>query len=301
MAYDNLLARLAQGRVLVSDGAMGTMLHQYGLQAGECPESWCISHPDIVKGVQEAYIASGSDIVGTNSFGANSLKLRQHRLADKVLEFNRAAVALAKAAMGSRGYVAGSVGPTGHILTQEGGDVSSEEVYDVYQEQVLALAAGGVDVICLETMSSLHEAVQGIKAIKENTNILVACTFTFQASPKGFRTMMGLKPDRAARDAVVAGADIVGANCGNGITDMIEITRQMRTSCPGVPILIQPNAGVPVLENGRTVFRESPAYMASCLPALLQAGANIVGGCCGTTPDHIAALAKVLREIMARP
>jgi 5-methyltetrahydrofolate--homocysteine methyltransferase len=292
----NLLERLAEGAVLISDGAMGTFLQAKGLAAGECPESWCISHPDVVKGIAEAYIASGADMVETNSFGGSSFKLTLYGLGDKVREFNRAAAALAREAMKDKGYVAASVGPTGHIAEEEGGDVTAAEFYEAFQQQVLALAEGGADAICVETMSSLIEAVQGVKAAKQNTGLPVLCTFTFELGPKGFHTMMGVTPGRAAKEAVAAGADIIGANCGNGIDNMIEIARHMRAAAPHVPILIHANAGLPVVEDGRTVFKETPQYMASRVKALIGAGANIIGGCCGTTPEHIAAMAKAVRS-----
>ncbi|HTX79346.1 MAG TPA: homocysteine S-methyltransferase family protein [Longilinea sp.] len=294
---DTLLQQLAQGRILISDGAMGTFLHAKGLGAGECPESWCISHPDVVKSIAEAYIAAGSDIVETNSFGGTAFKLKHYGMADKVKEFNRGAAALAKQAMGSKGYVAASVGPTGQILQDEGGDAAPAQLYEAFKEQVTALAEGGADAICVETMSSLQEAIQAIKSAKENTPLPVICTFTFEAGPKGFRTMMGLKPDRAAREAVAAGADVIGANCGNGIANMIEITKQMRAAAPNTPILIHANAGAPVLEDGKTVFKETPEYMASRVKELIEADVSIIGGCCGTTPEHIAAMAKVARAL----
>jgi len=296
----NLLERIIQGEILISDGAMGTFLHAKGLGAGECPESWCVSHPDVVKGIAEAYVAAGSDIVETNSFGGSSFKLKAYGFAGQVREFNRASAALAKQAMGDKGYVAASVGPTGHIAEEEGGDVTLDRLYDCFKVQIMALAEGGADAICVETMSSLSEAVQAIKAAKENTVLPVICTFTFEAGAKGFRTMMGVKPDRAAKQAAAAGADIVGANCGNGIDNMIEITKQMRAAVPGVPILIHANAGAPVVENGKTIFKETPEYMASRVKDLIEAGANIIGGCCGTNPDHIAAMAKVARALAAK-
>ena len=292
----SLLERIAQGEVLISDGAMGTFLHAKGLQAGECPESWCVSHPDVVKSIVTAYIESGSDIVETNSFGGSAFKLKPYGHGTQVAEFNRAAAVLAKAAMAGKGYVAASVGPTGHIVEEEGGDTTAEQLYSAFREQVVALAEGGADAICIETMSSPAEAVQAIKAAKENTNLPVICTFTFEHGAKGFRTMMGTKPERAAREAVDAGADIIGANCGNGIANMIEITKQMRAAAPGTPILIHANAGAPEVENGKTVFKETPEYMASRVNELIEAGANIIGGCCGTTPAHIAAIAQVVRK-----
>ena len=295
----NLLERIGAGEVLISDGAMGTFLHAKGLTAGECPESWCVSHPDVVKSIAAAYVAAGSDIVETNSFGGSAYKLKPYGFAEKVTEFNRAAAILAKEVIGVKGYVAASVGPTGHIVEDEGGDVSERQLYDAFKQQVLALAAGGADAICVETMSSLAEAVQAIRAAKENTGLPVICTFTFEPGVKGFRTMMGLRPDRAAREAAAAGADIVGANCGNGIANMIEITKQMRAAVPGVPILIHANAGMPVVEDGKTVFKEAPDYMASRVLELVAAGANIVGGCCGTNPDHIRAMARVVRSTAA--
>jgi 5-methyltetrahydrofolate--homocysteine methyltransferase len=296
----SLLDRIAQGEILVSDGAMGTFLHAKGLGAGECPESWCISHPDVVKGIAEAYIEAGSNIVETDSFGGTSFKLAPYGLTDKVAEFSHAAAKLAKEAIAGKGYVAASVGPTGHILEDEGGDTTPEQLYAAFKTQVVALAEGGADAICVETMSSVAEAVQAIKAAKENTKLPVICTFTFEAGAKGFRTMMGAKPDRAAKAAVAAGADIVGANCGNGIDNMIEITRQIRAAVPGTPILIHANAGAPVLENGKPVFKETPEYMASKVASLVEAGANIIGGCCGTNPAHIAAIAKAARPLTAK-
>ena len=290
--------RLALGDILISDGAMGTLLQASGLKPGECPEWWCISHPDVVKGIHEAYLAAGSDMVETNSFGGTCYKLKPYGLADKVRELNLAAVALAKQATAGKGYVAASVGPTGQIVQDEGGDVAPQDLYKAFKEQVVALAEGGADALCIETMGSLLEAVQAIKAGKECTKLPVICTFTFQAGTRGFRTMMGVTPERAAREAVAAGADIVGANCGSGIAHMIEITRQMRAVQPHTPILINANAGMPVLEGEKTVFKDTPEFMASQVDALIKAGAQIIGGCCGTTPEHIAAMARAAHGIV---
>ncbi|MHB0912344.1 MAG: homocysteine S-methyltransferase family protein [Armatimonadota bacterium] len=291
----SILERIAEGEVLISDGAMGTFLQAKGLQPGECPETWNVSHPDEVKSIAEAYIAAGSDIVETNSFGGTSYKLKEFGLADKVGEFNKAAARLAKEAMDGKGYVAASVGPTGQIVEDEGGNVTEEDLYNSFKEQVLALAEGGADALCIETMSSVAEAVQAVKAAKENTDLPVICTFTFEPGARGFRSMMGVNPERAAEESVAAGADIIGANCGNGIANMIEIVKEMRAAAPTTPILVHANAGMPVFEGGKTVFKETPEDMAARVKELIEAGANIIGGCCGTNPDHIRAMAKAAK------
>jgi len=290
-----LLERIAAGEILISDGAFGTFLQAKGLLPGESPEAWCISHPDAVKSIAEAYIAAGSDIVETDSFGGTTFKQREFGLADQVDAFNTASARLAKEAMGAKGYVAASVGPTGQIVEDEGGDVTEEQLYNEFKQQVVALAAGGADALCIETMSSVSEAVQAIKAAKDNTKLPVICTFTFEPGAHGFRTMMGVTPARAAEEAVEAGADIIGANCGNGIANMIEITKEMHAAVPSTPILIHANAGMPVLEDGKTVFKDTPADMAARVKELIAAGANIIGGCCGTTPEHISAMAKAAK------
>jgi 5-methyltetrahydrofolate--homocysteine methyltransferase len=291
----SLLERLAKGEILISDGAMGTFLQAKGLKPGESPESWCVTHPAVVKSVAEAYVAAGSDIVETDSFGGTTYKQREFGLSDQVDAFNKASAQLAKEAICGKGYVAASVGPTGQIVEDEGGNVTPDDLYNAFKQQVIALAAGGADALCIETMSSRVEAAQAIKAAKENTSLPVICTFTFEAKTRGFRTMMGVTPAQAAVAAVEAGADVVGANCGNGIANMVEITREMRAAVPNAPILIHANAGMPVLENGKSVFKETPSDMAARVSDLIDAGANIIGGCCGTTPDHIAAIAKAAK------
>ncbi|MHB9026121.1 MAG: homocysteine S-methyltransferase family protein [Armatimonadota bacterium] len=291
-----LLERLARGEILVSDGAMGTLLQAQGLQPGECPESWCVTHPDAVRAIAAAYVAAGSDIVETNSFGGTRCKLREYGLEDKVVEFNRAAAALAKEAVGENGFVAASVGPTGLIVEDEGGTASPEELYAAYAEQVTALAEGGADAFCIETQMSIPEAVQAVKAAKDCTDLPVICTFTFTEGARGFRTVMGAAPVQTAEATLDAGADIIGANCGTGIAGMIEVARQLRAAAPSVPILIQANAGLPILEGGKTVFKESPEDMAARVADLLAAGATLLGGCCGTTPAHIVAMAKAVRK-----
>jgi 5-methyltetrahydrofolate--homocysteine methyltransferase len=290
-----LLERLSSGGVLVSDGATGSLLQSAGLPAGASPESWCLSRPEVVRGVAEAYFAAGSDMVLTNSFGGSPLKLARHGLAERAGELNRTAATLAREAAGSGKFVAGSVGPTGRIVWDEGGDVTPAELYDAFREQVEGLADGGADAICVETMSSLAEALEAVRASKEHTTLPVFCTFSFALGRRGFRTMMGISPEVAALEAAAAGADVIGTNCGNGIENMIEIVRQMHAAVPDRPILAQANAGMPELVDGVTVYPETPEYMSSRVGELIAAGATIVGGCCGTTPQHIAAIAEVVR------
>jgi len=295
----SILERIAAGEILISDGAWGTFLQAKGLQPGECPESWNVTHPDDVRDVAAAYVAVGSDMVESDSFGGTYYKLKEFGLGDKVAEYNKAAAKISKEAIGDKGYVIASVGPTGQIVEDEGGDVTEEDLYNAFKEQVVALAEGGADALCIETMSSVAEAVQAIKAGKENTNLTIICTFTFEPGANGFRSMMGVTPARAAEECVAAGADIIGANCGNGIANMIEITKELRAAAPNTPILIHANAGMPVFEGGTTVFKETPEDMAARVAELIAAGANIIGGCCGTNPNHIAAMAKAAKATVA--
>jgi 5-methyltetrahydrofolate--homocysteine methyltransferase len=293
----SILERLAGGEILVSDGAMGTFLQDKGLAPGECPESWCVTHPGDVRDIAAAYVGAGSDVVLTNSFGGSRFKLREYGFEDKVAEFNRAAVRLAREAAYGKAYVAASVGPTGLIVESEGGSTSEKELYEAFRQQIIALVEGGADVICVETMLSVAEAVQAVRAAKENTNLPIACTFTFEPGARGFRTMMGATPASASEAALEAGADIIGSNCGNGIEGMIEVTREIRAALPNAPILIHSNAGVPCLEGSMTVFKDTPEDMAGQVKDMVDAGANIIGGCCGTNPEHIRAMVAAVRAI----
>jgi 5-methyltetrahydrofolate--homocysteine methyltransferase len=288
------------GRLLVSDGAWGTFLHQKGMKPGECPEKWNLTRPEDVLDIAASYIKAGADMIETNSFGSNRFKLKRYGLEDKTRAINEAAARISRQAAGSQKYVLGSIGPSGIILLL--GDTSPEELYDAFREQAVALEAGGADTIIVETMSDLEEAIIAVKAAKENTMCEVICTMTFEKTRNGeYKTMMGVSPADIPLKLQEAGADIIGSNCGNGTEAMIDITRELRAVSPDMPIIIQGNAGMPKYIQGQTVFQETPEETASFVPDLIEAGANIIGGCCGTTPEHIRLIAEIISIVKKWP
>jgi 5-methyltetrahydrofolate--homocysteine methyltransferase len=292
----SLLAALKKGNILISDGAWGTILHQRGLQAGECPELWNETHHDEVFAIAKSYIDAGADMILTNSFGGSPIKLNHYNLKKKAAELNELAGAISREAAGENHFVLGSIGPTGAMLMM--GDVSEQELYDGFFIQADALKRGGVDAICVETMSALDEAQIAVRAAKDATGFEIVCTFTFEKKVDGhFRTMMGVTPEEMVSALKEADADIIGANCGNGFEQMIDIVRDIRSVDRLIPILIHANAGLPIFKDGKIVFPETPDMMASRVQELIASGANIVGGCCGTTPAHIKALGNKIKEI----
>lgn len=286
---------LKDGKVLVSDGAWGTFLQKRGLKPGECPELWCVEHRDVVIEIARSYIEAGSDMIETNSFGGNRFKLEHFSLAGRTVELNEVAAAISREAAGDKKHVIASVGPTGKLLLM--GDVSEVQIYDAFSEQIAALEKGGADACCIETFAAIDEATLAVKAAKENTGLEIICTFTFEKTVRGdYRTMMGVSPADMASAMVEAGADIIGTNCGNGMAQMIDIVREIRKAVPEIPILVHANAGMPVNVDGIDTFPETPDKMAKNAVEVVKAGANIIGGCCGTTPDHIRAIARAVRR-----
>jgi 5-methyltetrahydrofolate--homocysteine methyltransferase len=293
MSRGTIKKAIADRRLLVSDGAWGTFLHAKGLKLGECPEQWNLTQPDAVFEIAKSYIEAGSDMIQTNSFGGSRFKLNHYGLGDKVSEINEAAARISRKAAHDSNWVIASIGPTGKMLVT--GEVSEEALYLAFKEQAVALEKGGADAICIETMFDLGEAVQAIKAVKENTACEIISTFTFELTKKGeFRTMMGITPIHFAKTVLNQGADIIGTNCGNGMERMIAIVKEIRTVDAEIPILVHANAGLPKNIDGKDVFPEKPADTAAHVYELIQAGANIIGGCCGTTPEHIAAIKAVV-------
>jgi 5-methyltetrahydrofolate--homocysteine methyltransferase len=291
-AKRSFMERLGAGEVLLSDGAWGTELQKMGLEAGACPEEWNVSHPEQVRRLVRSYLEAGADMVLTNSFGGNRFRLRRHGSAERVREFNLAAARISKEEAARRGaFVAASVGPTGEFV-EPLGLVSEAEMQGAFTEQIAALKEGGADAVVIETVFALEEIRLAIKAAKDLGMICFA-TMTFDAGAAGFKTMMGVSTERAAVALTEYGADVVGTNCGNGIENMVKVVREMRPHT-GKPILVHANAGIPQLVQGRVTYQETPELMAGKLKELIAAGANIVGGCCGTTPAHIKAFRAVL-------
>jgi 5-methyltetrahydrofolate--homocysteine methyltransferase len=286
---------LESGKVLISDGAWGTFLQAKGLEPGTCPEIWNIEHPDIVYSIAKSYIEAGSNMIETNSFGGSSIKLSHYGFGTRAHEINKAAAAISKKAAGDKHYVLGSIGPTGKILMT--GEVTEQEMFESFAEQAMALAEGGANAIVIETMSDIEEARQAIKAVRIHTDLEIICTMTFEKTKNGeFRTMMGFSPTDMVSQLGNEGIDIMGANCGNGFKDMIGIVEEIRSADRDIPILIHANAGIPVYQDGITVFPESPEEMASYVRPVIEAGANIIGGCCGTTPEHISRFKLMLNH-----
>jgi methionine synthase I (cobalamin-dependent) len=287
---------LAQGPV-VTDGAWGTQLQARGLAAGEFPDLWNLTRPENVAEVARAYVEAGSRVILTNTFGANRLRLAETGFADRVVAINEAGARLSREAAGNRASVFASMGPTGRMLMA--GEANPEEIGEAFREQAAALARGGADGLVVETMSDLAEAKLAVAAAKETGLPVVAC-MVFDSGKEKDRTMMGTSPEEAVAELLEAGVDVIGANCGQGIAGFVKICARLKSVAAGRPIWIKANAGLPELREGKPFYRTTPAEFAGFVPALLEAGANFIGGCCGTSPEFIRAIRQALDKTTSR-
>ena len=287
------LQRLAEGPVLF-DGGMGSQLIDRGLNLSEGAESWNLKHPDRVQDIHRSYFEAGADVVLTNTFGGSSPKLQLIDLDDQVSEVNRIAAILVKEICPEGKFVAGDVGPSGQLIKPYG-PRTIEDLTEAFAEQAAALAEGGADIIIIETMFDIQEYRAAILGAQQACSLPIIACMTFEKTPRGFFSMMGIKPADMVKEAEQLGIQVVGANCTISIEDMVELVPLIREAT-ALPILVQPNAGKPQLVEGKTVYQQTPENFAEKIPDLLAAGANAVGGCCGTTPEFI----RKMREVIDR-
>jgi 5-methyltetrahydrofolate--homocysteine methyltransferase len=280
---------LASAPVL-ADGAWGTELQGRGLAVGDCPDHWNLLHPEAVAEVARAYVEAGSRVILTNTFRANRVALDGYGLEDQTFAINRAGAAISRQAAGRAARVFASIGPTGKMLAA--GEVTPERVALAFEEQAAALAEGGADALLIETMSDLEEAMIALAAARK-TGLPVVVSFTFDTGRNKDRTMTGVRPEQAAQRMAEEGADVVGANCGIGVAEYVPICRRLRAATD-LPLWIKANAGLPEMEDGRPVYRTTAEQFVSHLPALIEAGASFIGGCCGTGPGFIRAARDLL-------
>jgi len=286
--------RLGTG-LLLADGAMGTMLLPH-LQAGQCPEVLVLEKPDLLQSIAEQYLAAGADILQTNTFGASPLKLAAYGLAERMEDIVTQACRIVRGAVGDKAYVSGTCGPTGELLTPYG-TRTPEELYETFRRQIACLATGGADLVSIETMTDLREARLAVQAAKAAApGLPVMATMSFDKTPKGFYTIMGVSVAQAAEGLLEAGADVIGANCGQGMDNMVLLAEAFR-HITKAPLAFQANAGLPVQKGDTLVYEETPRVYAQKARALKDLGAAVIGGCCGTTPEHI----RVLREMLCDP
>jgi len=284
------LVRLNQAGILVADGATGTMLQAAGLPSGAAPERWNLENPQAVRDLHRAYIAAGADIVLTNTFGGSRQKLEKDGLGERAREINRAAARLAREVASERVIVLGDIGPTGRLL-EPLGDLSYDDAVNAFAEQAAGLVEGGVDAIIIETMSDLGEAKAAVEGVKQVTTLPILASMSFDT--RG-RTMMGVKPAVAARELWSLGVTAIGANCGRTLSETLAAVTEMRQAVPEAVLIAKPNAGLPHLSDGESVFDVTPEVMAEYALKFAGLGVKIMGGCCGSNPTHIQAIAMAL-------
>ncbi len=281
---------LAQGNLLIADGATGTMLMAAGLPPGAAPELWNAEQPEKILALHRAYLEAGSQIILTNTFGGSRLKLAKTGLGERTYELNLAAARLAKQAAGGRAYVAGDIGPSGELM-QPMGSLTFDAARDAFAEQAAALAEGGVDAIWVETMTDLSEARAAVEAARQVTDLPVFCSLSFGRKA---RTMMGVSAKQAAAELWPLGLAAIGANCGEGLEMIPEVLRQMSAVAPGAPLIVKPNAGLPKLVAGQTVYDIAPGDFAAQMKEFIALGAQVIGACCGSSPAFVHALSQVV-------
>lgn len=294
---NNLLKAIEKKKVLVSDGAMGSLLFESGLKQGDCPEALNLSNQGLLKAIASQYLQAGADIIQTNTFGASPLKLSDYMLDSKTEEINRSAVEAVRSVCKGRAFISGSCGPSGKILKPYG-DTEPEMVYDSFKRQAKALINAGADIICIETMIDIEEARLAVHAVRAySEHIPIIASMTFNKTPRGFYTIMGVTIKHACSELGKAGADIIGSNCGNGLEMMIEIAKEFITGTD-LPVIIQSNAGLPRYAEGRIIYNESPEFFGDRAGMLVKLGVSIIGGCCGTNPEHIRAIRKCVDSLL---
>ena len=285
----NFFEKLKQEKVLVSDGAIGSLLFEKGLTPGDCPERFNLERPDVLAEIVQEYLQAGADILQTNTFGASPLKLADYKLEDKTEEINQRAVEIVKQVVGSKALVSGSVGPTGKMLTPYG-NVKPATMKDNYRRQISTLIDSGADLLCIETMTDLNEAIIAVETAREiSKDIPIIATMTFDVIPKGCVTIMGNTVAEVCKNLEAAEANVIGSNCGNGTKNMIVIAQEFIDNSQ-LPTIIQSNAGLPSVINDSVIYQETPSDFNEFSKTLIDMGVSIIGGCCGTTPDHIRAI-----------
>jgi 5-methyltetrahydrofolate--homocysteine methyltransferase len=280
-----------RGEVVLADGAWGTEFHRRGLMQGNPSDEWNLSHPEMVREVTREYLCAGSRVILTNTFGASRMRLEQHGLADRTREINIAGARIAREVVDGRALVAGDIGPCGRMLAL--GETTVEELEAAFTEQATTLAEGGVDWIVVESMIDAGEMAAAVRSARAATGLPVVACMSYNRSPRGFRTMMGDTVEHCVARAEAEGAALIGANCGTGIEDYVPLAPELRRLTQR-PVWIKANAGIPRLEAGRVVFPLGPAEYAAFVPALVAAGVDVIGGCCGTTPETIRAVGRVI-------
>jgi len=290
----NNFLREIKDKILIFDGAKGTMLHTMGLQGGECPELWNVTHSEIVRGIYNSYKEAGSQVIQTNTLQSNRLKLEEYSLGDRTYELNYEGTRLAREVMGTDGYVAAAIGPIGKLF-QPAGDLTFEDAYKVYKEQVKAVADGGADAINFETFIDVADMRAALIASKEVCDLPVICSLAFEENGK---TLMGTDPYTAVLILKSLGADMVGTNCSFGPQHLLEIVKVMN-DVGGIYLSVKPNAGLPEIIDGKTVFRDGPEKLVQYAQEFVKNGVRLIGGCCGTTPEFIKELCKELKDVKA--